>query len=485
MGRLARDLEPFLRSITGDIWSFCRALNFTPTWQQAELLALVQAERRMKPSKRKKRIAVKSGQGPGKTTATVVAALWLVFLEEDSLVIVTAPTMRQCKDVWIAEARRLLTNANPVISKCVRIMGTRIEVGGKKNWGIWTVTSTKPENAQGYHQKNLTFIVDEASGVERSIIEQIKGTLSNENALLIMIGNPNTQDCAFHDCFSKDRARWHTLTWNAKDTERIKSHPDREGIAFRNKVLEIEFGKDHDVYRIRVLGEFPHTDPKCIIPLDALEACVANAMIDAARRTNVLRLNKAFGYDFARFGGDENVVYRRSGLAVVEAKTFAHVEPIALVRHAFKMQHHASWRDNECWHIADAGGLGGGVMHVFHEAHKQIFEFNNGSNASDSMYANRITEAWFNFARLAKLRLPHIPNDNRLVQQLSTRQYFTDKKGRIIIESKDEYMKRGHDSPDRADALVLAFYDECVAEGRTEAVGRVGTRVGTSMRRSR
>ena len=127
------------------------------------------------------------------------------------------------------------------------------------------------------------------------------------------------------------------------------------------------------------------------------------------------------------------------------------------------MQADAGWRDNDTWFVADAGGMGQGVMANFHDAGKQVVEFHNGGKPTDPAYANKITQAWFHFARIARARKMYIPRDNRLIEQLGTRQYFTDNKGKLILEKKDDYMKRGHDSPDRADGIVLCYWDDVEA----------------------
>ena len=49
-----------------------------------------------------------------------------------------------------------------------------------------------------------------------------------------------------------------------------------------------------------------------------------------------------------------------------------------------------------------------------------------------------------------------IPNDKKLIAQLADIRY-TYKKGRLLMESKEEMKSRGSKSPDRADALMLAF----------------------------
>jgi phage terminase large subunit len=47
--------------------------------------------------------------------------------------------------------------------------------------------------------------------------------------------------------------------------------------------------------------------------------------------------------------------------------------------------------------------------------------------------------------------------DEKTVAQLSSMRYQHNARGQVVIESKDEARKRGVRSPDRAEALMLAF----------------------------
>jgi hypothetical protein len=49
------------------------------------------------------------------------------------------------------------------------------------------------------------------------------------------------------------------------------------------------------------------------------------------------------------------------------------------------------------------------------------------------------------------------PNDDKLAAQLGPIKWGIDSRGRIKIESKDDMRKRGLPSPDRADAMAIAF----------------------------
>ncbi|MEE8494676.1 MAG: hypothetical protein V3S25_11585, partial [Nitrospirales bacterium] len=174
MSKFAKDFASFYQQGRGDIFFFAREwlrFNGVDNWelsdQQVELLQCVQDDLSAPLSEKKRRIAVKSGQGPGKTTVEVIIGLWRAFLDVDALCIVTAPTMVQLRDVWIAEARRIMQRAHPVLQSMVEITNTKIVICGRKTWGIWTRSASKAENFQGYHATYLTMIFDEASGIDR------------------------------------------------------------------------------------------------------------------------------------------------------------------------------------------------------------------------------------------------------------------------------------------------------------------------------
>ncbi len=425
---------------------------------QRDLFNLVQVESYLPLERRKKRIAIKSGQGTGKTAGTSVPALWWLFRNEGAQVVVTAPSMKQCRQ-WLDEARRTVDGAEPILrSAFFECLTTRIQVLGSDRWCIKLATATRPQNLQGIHAEHLMVICDEASGIARTLTEVIHGTLSNPDSLLIKIGNPNTNDCEFYDCFTTQAELYHRLTWNsevvAAKYPQILS-PDR------NRVIAHEYGIDSDVYRVRVLGEFPEQSPNSVLSLDDLQACTTTSLVGCSSVRDVLPTHRVIAIDYARFGDDESVVCRRVGLAVVTLKAFVKKDPREVTDFAFRQQRDAGWRDEDCWYVPDAGGMGQGVVHSFHESGKNVLEFLSGASATDPvMFADAISEAWWSFRALVQERVVHLSNDARLLKQLSSRNYYTDRKGRIKIESKDEWRKRLHtdESPDRADAVVMAFY---------------------------
>uniref|UniRef100_UPI0039F69FB8 hypothetical protein n=1 Tax=Rhodococcus rhodochrous TaxID=1829 RepID=UPI0039F69FB8 len=100
----------------------------------------------------------------------------------------------------------------------------------------------------------------------------------------------------------------------------------------------------------------------------------------------------------------------------------------------------------------------------------EIVPVNNGSRPSESegeYYDSLGTEMWarlrdilqenFSAHVQGKTSVIELPQDERLVTQLTQRKYRMTSRGKIALERKEDMKKRGLDSPDRADAVVLAF----------------------------
>jgi len=455
------EIFSFLKAVSTDIYKFSRAMNFVPTPQQRQLFDAVQ--------RRERQIAVKSGQGPGKTAATCVLVLFRLLRDEKAKAVLTAPTMAQCRDVWLGTCRKLLEKADPFLQSMFEITKTSVKVLGADaaNHGVIMKTSRRPENLQGQHAEAMDIIVEEASGVSRDVIEQFEGTLKNPDAMFLLIGNPTSRDCYFFDCFNKEAARWNSITWNAEETP--KSRWFDPGV---NKALEEKYGRDSDFYRIRVLGEFPRTDPQCLISDEAvmhmwnMSENTKNAL-RKMHRSGSRTPARQIGIDVARHGGDESVIAVREGEVLEYLKYYSHFEPIDIAAIAKAEQVSLGWRNDATWFLPDCTGMGEALPPLFTREGKQLFEFKFNMKAADPKYDNIVSEAWFSLAE--KVRKAHcwLPNDTILMEQLSNRRYFMTKKGHMAIETKDDYVKRGHTSPDRADAVVLAMYDSFLMGGRS------------------
>ena len=88
----------------------------------------------------------------------------------------------------------------PLLPKLLKWTKTYVYmIGYEKRWFAVARTATKPENMQGFHEDNMLFIVDEASGVADPIMEAIVGTLAGDNNKLLLMGNPTKTSGTFYE----------------------------------------------------------------------------------------------------------------------------------------------------------------------------------------------------------------------------------------------------------------------------------------------
>lgn len=198
-----------------------------------------------------RRVSVRSGQGVGKTATEAVALLWFLSCFPFARVVATAPTRQQLNDVLWSEIAKWQAKS-PMLNAILRWTKTYVFMTGmEKRWFAVARTATKPENMQGFHEENMLFIVDEASGVAEPIMEAILGTLSGPNNKLLLCGNPTKTSGTFYD--SHTNAKIRPLYRSRRVSSRDVARTDKENI----EMLERRYGKESNVVRVRVDGEFP------------------------------------------------------------------------------------------------------------------------------------------------------------------------------------------------------------------------------------
>lgn len=461
----------------GGIYRYIEATGFTPNHYQEEL---IQAYEDKEP-----RIACRAGKGPGKSKITAAVLSHWVLTNPDSALIVTAPTFRQCQGVWLNEVKILVNNsaADPRLSALFNITGKGFGILGAKptEWGCQLITATTKEAFQGLHRKRIAFLEEEASGVKPEISQAITETITNAKGhfLHIRIGNPNSRSCKFFDSFNSDSKNWKGMVWNTEHMEET-SYFSKD----QNKKVAEEFGKDSDIYRISVLGEFPNIDPDCLIAEEDLVACCTEEALRNAYQNNP-DTTKQIGIDLARYGGDECVVITRQGGILLDMWA-RKTDPNNAVNKAIQLQDQYGWNSEDCMFVVDTSGMGESVVGVLGGdlyMNRRVHEFYSQNSAYHSdKYCDKITEAWMLFNKLLKKKQVYLGEklDERLRKQLTTRRYIVDRvSGRLKIESKDDYKKNNKDSeheeigksPDRADALMMAFYKYATESSRI-AIGR-------------
>lgn len=423
-------------------------------------------------------VSVRSGQGVGKTSLEAIVALWYLCCRPNPKVVCTAPTRQQLNDVLWAEIAKWLNSS--LVKNFLKWTKTKVYmIGNEERWFATARTATKPENMQGFHEDYMIFIVDEASGVADDIMEAILGTLSGHENKLLMCGNPTRTSGVFYDSHHRDRADYKTHKVSSYDSPRAsKDNIDR---------LIRRYGKDSDVVRVRVYGDFPKAEPDTFIHLEKVEAATMREvyMNENNEREVPDDAPLEIGVDVARYGDDETTLVPRIGKYVPFLRTYNKQDTMTtageVIRLAKEMM--KEYGRSSCVVKIDDDGVGGGVTDRLREIvyednlYIEVIDCHNGEKAlNDENYFNWGSESWATIREYLHDGDIQIPNDEDLVGQLSTRKYRVTSKGKIHLESKDDMKKRGLRSPDRADALVLAFakYESSVIDSSAAALLRGG-----------
>ncbi len=433
-------------------------LKFAPDeWQRKSLMDLAGNSK----------VAIKSGQGVGKTGMEAVALLWFLTCFPYPRVVATAPTKQQLHDVLWSEVAKW-QEQSPLLREILKWTKTHIYmIGYEKRWFATARTATKSENMQGFHEKNMLFIVDEASGVSDPIMEAILGTLSGENNKLLLCGNPTRTSGTFFEAFHIDRAMYQCYTVSSIDSPRT----NKQNI----ESLIKKYGADSNVVRVRVFGEFPKQEDDVFIMLSLVEHC-GSKIYELPEDKGMPYI--IFGVDVARFGDDETVIYRNTKgklkLAVHRKGQDLMATVGDIVSQYKKVMREFPDYQGRIYVNIDDTGLGGGVTDRLKEvkreqqlhrlfivpinaAEKIETDTKEGKEAAE-YYNNLTTHMWAVLRELMERKQIEIEEEADTFAQLSVRKYFMASNGKLELESKKEMKKRGVSSPDRADAAALSVY---------------------------
>jgi len=400
-------------------------------------------------------IAVASGHGVGKSALVSWILLWAISTMPHTRGDVTANTETQLKSKTWAELGKWYGLF--VAKHKFKLTATALfHPEHERTWRIdmipWSERNT--EAFAGMHNKGRRIIrvFDEASAIPDQIWEVSEGTLTDADTQIIwcVFGNPTRNSGRFKECFAGGQfaSMWQTQQVDSRE------------VSFTNKAdiaRKIEaYGEDSDYVRIRILGQFPRRGE-----MEFFDASEVDAAMQREASTDIFAA-VAVGVDVARYGGNNSVIAFRKGRDARTApwQRYNGLGTVDLAKKVFAA--HESYRSDGIF--IDGGGVGGGVVDNCRALHLYVWDIQFGSKPDgnnqpwgipNEQYANKRAEM-YGRAR-AWLKTGAIPNDPELRQQMLALTYTFNNKDQIILERKEDMMKRGVPSPDDLDALVLTF----------------------------
>lgn len=389
--------------------------------------------------------AVAAAHGVGKSCITSLIILWLMSTRPYTRGVVTASTQNQLKTKTWSEIAKWK-------DKCITghwfdITATSLSHRSyPKVWRVDALTATaeNSESFAGLHNAESTpfFIFDEASSIPDIIFEVAEGGLTDGEPFFLCFGNPTRNTGAFKAKFASPY--WH------------KIHVDARDCRGTNKKLIAqwadEYGEESDFFKVRARGVFPSAGDKQLIPSDAVDSAMTRELPRYLPNEPLL-----CGIDVSRGGGDDSYIIFRRGkdgrsekvYKIGPDKTKDSMQLVSII--AGKLTQH-----NPKHTFIDATGLGGPIYDRIKELGFPCTGVQFAGKPDDEAYADKATEIWFRMKDWL-VQGGCIKKNSRLQIELIGREYDTNRRGKLKLESKDDMKKRGVASPDWADALAVTF----------------------------
>lgn len=387
------------------------------------------------------RVALRACNGFGKTTSIAAPlVLWHAIAFKNSLTVLTSGAWRQIKEQLFPAIRRFQANFptwNFNTEDFTASNGSRC-IGFSTN---------DPGKFEGHHALDhetspLLMILDEAKTIPDEIYQATERCQPTRLLLMSSPGNPS--GFFYEACVGKYAHLFKRFHIRAQDCP----HISKDWI----KQQAETYGADSAFYRSMVEGEFTSDlDGMGVIRLEHLERCLKSPPEWTNRNERRVFIDISWAAN-----GDENVLALRRGNKITIEDAWVGDGNTISTAHRFvrsfnRLKNEIGLKPEEVF--GDNGGGGHGVIDVINEMGWHINRVNNNTASNEAnKFVNIAAQWWFALSKKIETNEIILPDDAILKQQLLSRKYEVDLKGRLKLESKQEIAK----SPDRADAVVGA-----------------------------
>lgn len=459
-----------------------------------------------------RRVVVRSGHGVGKTRSVSRVVVWWgsVHPPSQTRIVTTATTFAQVRNVlWqeIAEAARSGKIPGRILQTEWHILDletadddTKAEVkainsaaGRDVIVGVGRKPADHAQAAfQGVHARYVLVVIDEADGVPAELFTQAGAIATGPDCRVIAIGNP--VDPGSHMAtICAPGSGWFqlwisvlhlpTITQEAIDssddpdavmalfaaenlTPSTEEIPDELRYVLTTVGYITEMITDHGVesatFASRVLGRYP---------VDAADGIVPQSAVNTARLARAYIPGDLWpvelGVDVGA-GSDLSVIRARAGIRAMPHRFFVRTKDpnrvVDLVMEAVDEMHPTSIKiDGIGWGWGIAGDVANRLklrsLRGFEQVAVHIVLVSNKS-IDPRRFKNVRSELWWtarDMCREGIWDLSMLPDDDPVFAELIAPRYTT-VGDRIMVEPKEDTIKRLKRSPDDADALNLSYY---------------------------
>lgn len=399
--------------------------------------------------------AVASGKGIGKSCEGAWLILWAICTMSRTRGAVTANTLDQIRTKTWPELAKWYHMMMPPVRDMFTLTATAIHSSQpeyEKTWRIDAVSwsANNVEAFAGLHNKGRRVFVlfDEASAIDDAVWDTTDGIMSDADTEVIWAvrGNPTRASGRFRQAWGRLRSFWQTRRVDSREVKIT----DKDKL---NAQVEL-WGEQSDYVRKYIKGEFPVQASTQFIPSDIVESAMSR------KPECFLWEPLLMGVDVARFGDDQTVICFRRGRDACTVP-WVRMRGADAVTVAGKI---AELKEKEGVDaiFVDGVGVGGGVIDILRRWHHNVIEVKGSGKVDGAIkldrpmkLRNKRAEIWA--CTREWLANGTIPDDDDLLDELTSIEYDYDADGRLIMEDKDDMKSRGLASPDAADALTMTF----------------------------
>jgi hypothetical protein len=241
----------------------------------------------------------------------------------------------------------------------------------------------------------------------------------------------------------EDGGTWDRIFFSAYESPNINKDWIEE--------MKNTYGEDSDIFRVRVLGQFPRVTTTQFIASDVVDEAIKRLVTPQVYS----HFPKIIGVDVARFGDDKTVFALRQGPKVLDIKLYSKLNTMEVVSKLYEYQ--TMVRSQAIY--VDSTGVGAGVE----DRAKELL----GKEIVHGVIAKTQATNPLQYANLRSQLIgtlkdwlengADIPEDEDLKNQLLSLYYGYTNKMQIQLVGKKELKKMGLASPDMVDALSYTF----------------------------
>lgn len=419
----------------------------------------------------KRSVSIKGCHGSGKTFTVSGMVPYELITQDEAIVLTIAPTLRQVKLMW----NEIESAIQAIPSKLPERTTTGWEYAKKRY--AQGFSSSKGVNAQGFHGARVLILADEAIGISQDVWDAVEGIRAAGDVRLVKLCNPTVPEGAPYEDFTKLRGSTECITISAFDTPNLAgltmdsllqlSEEELDYAPFpwltrRRWVKEMyyKWGPTNPRFLARVLGEFPTQASDSVFQLAWVEKIKEPIDEEQMRKDMLLYSQKLciqVGLDIAGPGDDETSIAARMGPYVLLQKSWPKADPLdeVLLELSKLMQR---FPGVPIVIMADVVGIGFHFARAIARQRFDIREFKAGDPALDPRtFRNAKAQAYWNLREIVRANRLYGASDEDCIAQLADVRYRELPNGQIEIEHKEEARARGSSSPDRAEALIMAF----------------------------